>query len=128
MHHEIERRRFPRVPTRIDVEARRAQGEQFIVESEDVSEGGIGALSDIACGQGEILELRFRLPTHPDTAIQATVRVAFSIGLRQGGHRLGLEFMEIPASALSTVKQHVRECLNAVEDDLIAALENRNDS
>jgi hypothetical protein len=100
-------RKLMRVPAMLTF----ADGSSCEARTLNVSESGMGVVAPVNPRDGARVTVIFRLPTDPSSApplkVPADVRNSVLSGA-DSGFRLGLQFVNAPASALSMIKAYTK--------------------
>jgi c-di-GMP-binding flagellar brake protein YcgR len=125
---EIERRRFKRVKMGVTVMYRKnAPMDVWISDTQserqarmfDLSEGGIGILTDINIPVQDVLRVKFALTRGKDSAVncygdlELMGQVRYCCLAGENKYRLGIEFIDIKDS----VRTQIRNFVNAFEEN-----------
>jgi serine/threonine protein kinase len=102
-----QRRRFPRAPYVTPVRILRPPDKGVDGRSEDVSVGGLLVVVSAPLGEGEVVKVRFALPTS-GKLIELSARTKWVRNAR-GTEAVGLEFTALPPDALEAIEAYVAE-------------------
>lgn len=105
---ENERRVFQRRPLRATARLYFAGGQTTEVRTFDISEGGLGIVADVSPTIGMSFGIKVRVPAGAAglTGLDTTVTVVRSVlAGDEGGFKVGLKFVALDRSHLTTIKR-----------------------
>nr|CAX69007.1 Response regulator receiver protein, PilZ domain [uncultured bacterium] len=106
----LERRKFPRISVNRGIMWRKSDSLDNLDILSNVSEGGVGLVTNQSIKNGEVVQVEFTLPASKTIQSKAQVRWTSSGGSNADTCSVGLQFMDISSARQQEIRCFVGKC------------------